>query len=143
MAEQEHSQPGTTEPQDTPKVDQIFEDPTWKQHAEQPGILEQMGHRLDNMLTNKSQSLTSYIEDIKLAYAMVRDPGFRIDHTTRVVVIIALLYLISPIDLLPDAIPVLGLLDDALVIGYALKQAAAELERYRAWQQDTRATQAP
>jgi uncharacterized membrane protein YkvA (DUF1232 family) len=142
MAEQEHHQPGAAEQQDTPKVDQVFEDPTWKQHAEQPGILEQIGHRLDNMLSSKSSSLKSYIEDIKLAYAMVRDPGFRIDHTAKVVVIIALLYLISPIDLLPDAIPVLGLLDDALVIGYALQQAAAELERYRALQQDTRAVQA-
>ena len=129
MTEQQPPQPGAAAPQDTPKVEQVFEDPTRKQQAEQPGILEQIRHRLDQKLSSKSQSLKSYIEDIKLAYAMVRDPGFRIDHTTRVVVIIALLYLISPIDLLPDAIPVLGLLDDALVIGYALKQAAAELER--------------
>jgi len=142
MAEQEQRQPGAADQPDTPKVDQLFADPTWKQQAERPGILEQLGRRLDDMLSSKSQSLKSYIEDIKLAYTMVRDPGFSIDHPTRVVVIIALLYLISPIDLLPDGIPVLGLLDDVLVIGYALKQAAAELERYRALQQDTRVAQA-
>jgi uncharacterized membrane protein YkvA (DUF1232 family) len=45
--------------------------------------------------------------------------------------IIALLYIISPIDLILDAIPLLGLVDDVLVVGYALRQAAAELERYR------------
>ncbi len=142
MTEQQHPEPGAAAPQGTPKVEQVFEDPTLKQQAEQPGILEQIGHRLDQMLTSKSHSLSSYLEDIKLAYAMVRDPGFRIDYLTKIVVIIALLYLISPIDLLPDAIPVLGLLDDVLVIGYALKQAAAELERYRAWQQDIGAAQA-
>jgi uncharacterized membrane protein YkvA (DUF1232 family) len=47
------------------------------------------------------------------------------------VLIIALLYIISPIDLIPDAIPFLGMVDDVLVAGYTLRQAAAELERYR------------
>ena len=50
---------------------------------------------------------------------------------TKTVLSIALLYIISPIDLLPDAIPLLGLVDDVLVAGYALRQASAELERYR------------
>ena len=44
--------------------------------------------------------------------------------------IIALLYTISPIDLIPDALPLLGLVDDVLVAGYALRHASAELERY-------------
>jgi uncharacterized membrane protein YkvA (DUF1232 family) len=47
------------------------------------------------------------------------------------VLIIALLYMISPIDLIPDAIPFLGMVDDVLVAGYALRQATAELERYQ------------
>jgi uncharacterized membrane protein YkvA (DUF1232 family) len=47
------------------------------------------------------------------------------------VLIIAFLYIISPIDLIPDAIPFVGLLDDVLVAGYALRQASTELERYR------------
>jgi uncharacterized membrane protein YkvA (DUF1232 family) len=44
---------------------------------------------------------------------------------------ITFLYILSPIDLIPDVIPLLGLVDDALVAGYALRQASAELERYR------------
>jgi uncharacterized membrane protein YkvA (DUF1232 family) len=62
---------------------------------------------------------------------MLRDPHFQIKKETKTVLIIALLYIISPIDLIPDAIPFLGLLDDVLVAGYALRQASAELERYR------------
>ena len=62
---------------------------------------------------------------------MLRDPQFQMAKETKTVLIIALLYIISPIDLMPDAIPFLGLLDDVLVAGYALRQAAAELERYR------------
>jgi uncharacterized membrane protein YkvA (DUF1232 family) len=62
---------------------------------------------------------------------MLRDPQFQVAKDTKTVLIIALLYIISPIDVIPDAIPLLGLLDDVLVAGYALRQAAAELERYR------------
>jgi uncharacterized membrane protein YkvA (DUF1232 family) len=62
---------------------------------------------------------------------MLRDPHFQIAKETKTVLIIALLYIISPIDLIPDAIPFLGLVDDVLVAGYALRQASAELERYR------------
>jgi uncharacterized membrane protein YkvA (DUF1232 family) len=62
---------------------------------------------------------------------MLRDPSFQVAKETKTTLIIALLYIISPIDLIPDAIPFLGLLDDVLVAGYALRQAAAELERYR------------
>ena len=58
-------------------------------------------------------------------------PHFQIAKETKTVLIIALLYVISPIDLIPDAIPLLGLVDDVLVAGYALRQASAELERYR------------
>ena len=47
----------------------------------------------------------------------------------RVVAIAALLYLLSPIDAVPDFIPVLGWLDDlvvaGLVLGYLDKKAAA------------------
>jgi uncharacterized membrane protein YkvA (DUF1232 family) len=62
---------------------------------------------------------------------MLRDPHFQIAKETKTVLIIALLYVISPIDLIPEALPLLGLVDDVLVAGYALRQAAAELERYR------------
>ena len=39
---------------------------------------------------------------------MLRDPNFQIDKQTKTVLIIALLYLISPIDMIPDGIPFLG-----------------------------------
>ena len=62
---------------------------------------------------------------------MLRDPSFQLERDKKITIIIALLYIISPIDLIPDAIPFLGMLDDVLVAGYALKQVAAELARYK------------
>jgi uncharacterized membrane protein YkvA (DUF1232 family) len=71
------------------------------------------------------------LEELKLAYKMLRDPNFQLEREKKITLIIALLYIISPIDLIPDAIPLLGMLDDVLVAGYALRQVAAELERYK------------
>jgi uncharacterized membrane protein YkvA (DUF1232 family) len=43
-----------------------------------------------------------------------------VSGTEKVLVIAALLYLISPVDLVPDWIPVAGLIDDAAVAGLVL-----------------------
>ena len=43
-------------------------------------------------------------------------------------------YLISPIDLIPDGVPVLGFIDDALIINLVLELCVdTELKRYRKW----------
>ena len=45
----------------------------------------------------------------------------------------ALIYVLSPIDLILDFIPLIGFLDDAIVIGLAIKLAQPDLAKYRAW----------
>jgi uncharacterized membrane protein YkvA (DUF1232 family) len=45
----------------------------------------------------------------------------------------ALVYLISPLDVIPDAVPVLGRLDDVAVIAAAWKYAGKETDAYRLW----------
>jgi len=118
-------------PTPTPKVDEVFTNSQWKAQAEQPGALEQIGHKWDEIVATKGQALKTYLADLQLAYKMLRDPNFQIERSKKITVIIALLYIISPIDLIPDAIPFLGMLDDVLVAGYALKQVADELARYK------------
>ncbi len=43
-------------------------------------------------------------------------------------------YLVSPLDLIPDNVPILGFIDDALIINLIIQLCVdKELERYRAW----------
>ena len=44
------------------------------------------------------------------------------------------LYCVSPIDVIPDAIPIFGLVDDAFILGLTLKKIASELETFRRWE---------
>ncbi|MBQ4506825.1 MAG: DUF1232 domain-containing protein [Firmicutes bacterium] len=45
----------------------------------------------------------------------------------------AFLYLVSRKDLIPDNVPILGLLDDIAVIGLAVKFSAPELKAFEEW----------
>lgn len=45
----------------------------------------------------------------------------------------ALLYVLSPLDVVPDFIPVVGYTDDAAVFAAVLSFARPDLEKYRAW----------
>jgi uncharacterized membrane protein YkvA (DUF1232 family) len=46
---------------------------------------------------------------------------------------LALVYVLSPIDAIPDIIPGLGYLDDATVLAFCLKLVESELARYKEW----------
>ncbi len=49
----------------------------------------------------------------------------------------ALLYVLNPFDLIPDAVPVLGLLDDAAVVSACLALVEQDLYAYRQWREES------
>jgi len=55
---------------------------------------------------------------------------YKMSLVTTLVVILALAYVVFPFDLVPDYIPVLGWIDDGLVIYLLLKRLHAETHRY-------------
>jgi uncharacterized membrane protein YkvA (DUF1232 family) len=48
----------------------------------------------------------------------------------------ALIYFVSPVDLIPDWIPILGYSDDVLVINECLKWVESDVEKYVKWRND-------
>ena len=48
-----------------------------------------------------------------------------------------MLYLISPLDVIPDFIPVVGYADDAAVIAWVLTSLAEDLKNFKSWEQGT------
>ena len=85
----------------------------------------------------ESGPLRRYIDDVKLLLSLVKDywsgnykeiPYWAIGAT-----VFALLYVLSPIDLIPDFIPVVGLVDDAAVVALCLYMIEQELHDYSEW----------
>jgi uncharacterized membrane protein YkvA (DUF1232 family) len=56
-----------------------------------------------------------------------RDP--RVPRRARVAVVLAGLWVASPVDLIPEFLPVIGPLDDVVVVALALRYAARQLPR--------------
>lgn len=52
-----------------------------------------------------------------------------------VMVVIAIIYAVSPVDILSDTIPILGVLDDALVVKGVLDTIKNDLESYKSWKE--------
>jgi uncharacterized membrane protein YkvA (DUF1232 family) len=58
----------------------------------------------------------------------------RISWAPLVVVAGALLYFVTPLDAIPDALGAIGFVDDVSVISAAVESVRAELQRFRAWE---------
>lgn len=84
--------------------------------------------------------LGKFIADIKILFSLIQDywsGGYReVPWTTIAAAVAALLYVLSPIDLVPDFIPVVGLLDDALVIALCLAAIDSDLQDYVVWKKN-------
>ena len=50
----------------------------------------------------------------------------------------ALLYFVNPADLVPDALPAVGMVDDATVLGAVLAAIKSDIERFRRWEAEGR-----
>ena len=57
-----------------------------------------------------------------------------ISETNLQIIIAAILYFVSPFDVIPDWVPVLGHIDDASVVGLALKSVRMDLDTFMAWE---------
>jgi uncharacterized membrane protein YkvA (DUF1232 family) len=70
---------------------------------------------------------------------LARDP--RVPRRAKIAVAFAALWVLSPIDLIPEFLPVIGPLDDVVVVALALRYAARRVPRdalVEAWPADPR-----
>ncbi len=75
--------------------------------------------------------------DLKLVVNMLID-YYRGDYKeipldTFGAILVMIVYVVSPIDLIPDIIPIVGYIDDFVVVRYILLYAQKDLERYSIW----------
>lgn len=71
---------------------------------------------------------------LRLIRAYYRGDYREISATDLVIIIAAILYLINPMDFLPDWIPGLGLLDDAFILALAVGRTRKSLDDFMSWE---------
>lgn len=85
----------------------------------------------------KGRGLERYTNDLLLLMSLVKDyyqGNYRnIPYKTISAAVVGLLYVINPIDLIPDFIPFVGQIDDALVLKFCLKLMEKDLSKYKTW----------
>ncbi len=92
--------------------------------------------KISDQLEN-GRGLERYAKDLLLLVSLVKDyyqGNYRdIPYKTISAAVVGLLYVINPIDIIPDFIPFIGQLDDALVLGFCLKLIEKDLLKYKKW----------
>lgn len=81
------------------------------------------------------------IQDTVLAMARMLRSWFNGDYKnisakSIIAVVAALIYFVNPFDLIPDFIPVIGQIDDILILGYLIKIVNKEIERFMTWEEN-------
>lgn len=61
---------------------------------------------------------------------------YKMDFKSVLIPSLAIIYILSPLDIIPDWIPVIGALDDFGILALTLPFVLKELEKFLAWEQE-------
>ncbi len=88
----------------------------------------------------KSSNLGKQFESFKLTWSLLQDywAGDYKNVPWKLLASIgfAVAYLVSPLDIIPDFLPVLGFVDDAAVFALVVSSFQSELDAYQEWKRN-------
>ncbi|WHY68484.1 YkvA family protein [Neobacillus sp. SuZ13] len=108
-----------------------------KEYLLNPQKTEGLLNKALKMANEKKGSLGEVWEKLQLFFELVKSYSKgeykNVSPSTILTVIGTLLYFVSPLDLVPDFIIGLGILDDAALIGFTVKKISTELDAFSKW----------
>jgi uncharacterized membrane protein YkvA (DUF1232 family) len=112
-----------------------------------PEAVRRLGRDALDRVVTRAPGLGGVVEDlralIRLMTAWARGEYREVPTAKVLLVIAAVLYFVVPVDLIPDVLVGVGLVDDVAVIGWVTRRIRGELEAFRRWEAARRAPAAP
>lgn len=105
---------------DPDKMKQLFEDASKKSKSARSGLFGETWAYLQAM--------------IRLVRAYSNGSYREVPIGSLFSILVAVIYFVSPIDFIPDVIPIVGLVDDAIVAGFVLKMVRDDLDAFMEWE---------
>ncbi|HEY8041697.1 MAG TPA: DUF1232 domain-containing protein [Polyangiaceae bacterium] len=107
--------------------------------AVREGVPQKLAHLRSLLPVGRLRGLT---RDVQTLFELLLDRSYPVPWRTTAAIVFALGYFLMSIDVIPDVVPVLGFLDDALVVAEVVYLLSGDLRRFRAHRAAGRATQA-
>ncbi len=121
-----------------------FEQGRWFREAKDYLCDKNKVHNLLGLVAHmfRNRTLAPVLKDLILLYFYVSDivGGRYVKYNgyKLTLIVAVLIYVVTPLDLIPDWIPGAGFFDDAALIGYIVKMTDKELNRYYKWNREQR-----
>ncbi|MBL6446448.1 DUF1232 domain-containing protein [Fulvivirga sp. 29W222] len=102
-------------------------------------LMKASGDKLKDIDVSKLRD-TKFIDRIKVIIRMVkayRSGEYRdVRWQSLLLLVAALVYFVTPIDLIPDFIPITGFVDDFSVVVWVYSSLKEEIDRYILWEEE-------
>ena len=109
-----------------------------EREAKEPGRLRKLAGTAGEKMREHGEQIGEIRHDLpvllRVMRAYARGDYRKIPWRSLVTIVAGVLYFISPIDLIPDFIPVIGYVDDAAVISLVLRGVRGDLEAFEKWE---------
>lgn len=97
-------------------------------------LAEQAGKKADSARGALRKVFAELMDMIRLLKARALGRYKETPWKTMAMATAAVLYFVSPLDVIPDFIPFLGYLDDAFIIGWVMKSIRTDVQKFRQWE---------
>lgn len=109
-----------------------------KELLDNPSRIAELLSRAGKILGKSPGNLQGFMSEIRallrLVHAYAKGEYTDLSKKALVLIVAGLVYLVNPLDLVPDVLLGIGFLDDATVIGFVLLKTRSEIQRFLDWE---------
>ena len=105
-------------------------------HVDQVELILQTAEKKFEKVPGVGDWLADVPAVISLIRSYIRNEYKEVPLSSIIAGLAAIMYIVSPIDLIPDAIPFVGILDDAAVFVVSWKMIHEDVDKYQKWRKE-------